>query len=517
MSDTHNVNGVDVPDPQDPKAELQMSLPSIKAVPVEQRIPAGMSELDDEPPIMEEERLLILKHSALIEDFYKEISPITDEIKFFEETQDPVVMMLAGCISAYITSYPNELPSRDMLLLQFQRHYAEDCKDLNSVATLKRTVDEWYNTEQTFNEEFCKDRLYRLLVQYRKQTMIRQASGDAELFEQSHEAYHKAVLSNPFTVVKRSNPFESLESMAQSIEDTEKYPTGLWYFDKLMAEGAMLGEAIGVLAAPSGGKTTCALELVYHQTYNDKYVAHISTEQKYDGDLTIRAMSLVTGKPRSFYEGGINHWSQDQKVELHNKMAKFKEYHHFFDYTQTKPTNIEELLAPVEQMIAEDKKPVYVIIDWWGAIKDAMIAEKMQTVRNVDQTQVRMDSRLWLDKITKRAKHLGVIPIIFHQLSGQAAGKRGGSIATAQDAQEDKQFGNYFDFCIVFGPPDGDKNFKINSGKARRAENLVLDANLDGANCRIIEKKVDAFDMSSINQFMTSTSISTEQSQEEFG
>lgn len=483
-------------------------------------LPTHLEDIEDEEPVSVTEQIFVLQHLAMELGLYARTADIIEEIKYFSNSTNELVIELAGSIILYMEAYEDRLPSRQMIMHMHDMYYPNS--SINTKASLGNVMDEWYDgIEKILDVEYVQDRLYALLKQYRKKSMLMQGvSKTDDTFKDSLEAYQAAVEKNPFKKVKRTNPYESLDSLTLSVDKTTKYPTGVWFFDDAMGDGAMAGEAIGVLAPPSGGKTTCAMELVYAQCYGDEdnpsnYIAHISTEQGIEGDLSIRAMALVTHKHRGYFEGGIRHWSEAERVELHAKMANFNEYHYFFDYTQVKPTSIEELLQPVEDMIAEGKRPIYVIIDWWGAIKDAMIVE-MQKTNNLGDNDVRRRSRVWLDKITKKCKAIGVVPIIFHQLSGAAAGKKGGSIASGQDAQEDKQWENYFDFNLVFGPKDGDKNFTINPSKARRTDNTVINANLNGGYCKIDKAVKSTIDLAVVNGFVAGT-VKNAQINEEYG
>jgi hypothetical protein len=466
-------------------------------------LPSDLGDIDDEEPITETEQILVLKHLTMVKGLYAQTSEVIKEIKYFTNTTSEVVMTLAGSIIIYMESYKKDLPSKAMILHMFDQNYVQDAS-INTKATIANLLDEWFGEEDPVYEcEYVRDRLYALLVQHRKKTMLVQGINKSnETFADSVSAYNAAINTNPFKTVGRTNPYGDVEAMVAAFDFNKRFPTGVWFLDDAMGEGACQGEAVGILAPPSGGKSTCAVQLVYAQCYQDNHVAHISTEQGLEGDLMSRIAALVEGKHRQIYDGGIRNFSDERKQELYNKLRKFHKYHHFFDYTQHTPTTVDELMAPVDQMISEGNKPVYVIIDWWGAIKDAMIVY-LQESRNLNDNDIRRRSRVWLKDIISRCKAMGVIPIIFHQLSGEAAGKRGGSIIKGQNAQEDKQWENYFDFNLVFGPKDGDNNFIINPSKARRMDNTTLKANLNGGMCRIDPAKESALDPLTINNMMT--------------
>jgi archaellum biogenesis ATPase FlaH len=488
-------------------------LPSNVSMPM----PTQIGDIDDEEPITESEQILVLQHLAMAKGLYARTADVLKEIQYFSNTTSEVIMALSGSIILYMDSYKEHLPSRQMILHMFEAYYSADC-NINTRATIGNIMDDWYDgQEKILDVKFIEDRLYALLKQHRKKSMLMQGVAKSnDTFSESLTAYNKSLENNPFTTVKRTNPYGTLEGLRNAFAQNEKHPTKVWFLDQAMGDGAIYGEAIGILAPPSGGKTTVAMQLVYAQCYADNHVAHISTEQGIEGDLITRIAALVTEQHRSKFDKGIEHMSEEQQIDLLNKLEKFHMYHHFFDYTQSTPTTVDELLQPVIEMIKGGNKPKYIIIDWWGAIKDAMVVT-LQESRRVSDNDIRTRSRVWLKEIISRCKAMRVIPLIFHQLSGEAAGKKGGSVIKGQNAQEDKQWENYFDFNLVFGPKDSDNNFVINPSKARRMDNTTIKANLNGGFCRIDpEEKASPFEQTQAAEHIMDSMVQDNRVNEEF-
>ena len=284
---------------------------------------------------------------------------------------------------------------------------------------------------------------------------------------------------DPFQRPREENPFSD---PAAYLATTKPHPFGVTFMDVAMNGGAQLGETVGLIAPSGGGKTTIGLQVVERQVYEGRHVIYIATEQKLKGDLSLRTFVLATGMTRADWSCNWRDISP-RALELYKKAeAPWRKYFHFYDVSRIQPTSIDALYAPVQEQIEKGNQPVYVIIDWWGDVRDALI--EALTERQVSEAEIRRRSRGWLKEVVNKASELRIVNFALHQLSGKAARKSAESVQSSHDAQEDSNFNNRMDFAFTFSKKASNGRVLCHVDKARRFRNETFQLKLDGDRCR---------------------------------
>jgi len=287
--------------------------------------------------------------------------------------------------------------------------------------------------------------------------------------------------TDDLAVPRSQTIFDDLEGM---LKQGIRFPSGISWFDYLMNGGGAAGEMVCIIAPSGGGKSTLAHQFVNEQVEQQEHCPYISAEQELEGDFALRQAVLSTKSTRDDWDN--KEWHEvDEKLrtQLEKMRPLHEEYFHFYDFVNTEILSMRTLMEPVYRLKAEGKCPKYVIIDWWGVVRDSFIASKGL---NMGSDQKRTLQRLLLKRLSGMAKELGVVLIIFQQLSGQAASKGSKARQSSHDAQEDKNFNNYFDFAITIGKKDEKDMVRLMADKARRCANTEVWLKLDGGACRFI-------------------------------
>jgi hypothetical protein len=272
---------------------------------------------------------------------------------------------------------------------------------------------------------------------------------------------------------------DPIMEIQNNLVEEDIIPFGVDFLDEVLDGGTTKGEMIGILAPSGGGKTSLALQIIYTQLLAGKHILHISTEQGLKGDITRRLCMMLTGQDRNVFKGA-SFAALEPSVQQTIKTCqeRLKGLYHFWDFKNDKHSfdSAEALFNPIRQLQERGMFPDLIILDWWGNMKDALEANTFQTADNSGQ---RRFSRNLLTEIRRGAEDYGVVPVIFHQLSGEASAKSSTSIPSTHSAQEDKNFNNMFDYCFAISQRDSDEIATLNVDKARGAARTKVAIQLD--------------------------------------
>jgi hypothetical protein len=185
---------------------------------------------------------------------------------------------------------------------------------------------------------------------------------------------------------------------------------------------------------------------------------------------------------RSDWKGNWANISPRARERWEKARDPWLKYFHFYDLSKMPLSSVDDLYAPVREQIAKDQQPVFVIIDWWGDVRDALTAGL--DGQRVSEPDIRRRARGWLKEVVNKASEYGVINLLLHQLKGASASKSASHINSSHDAQEDSNFNNRMDFAFALSRKDANGNVACSVDKARRFRNTVLKLKLDGEHCR---------------------------------
>jgi hypothetical protein len=278
-------------------------------------------------------------------------------------------------------------------------------------------------------------------------------------------------------VLNEINLIDPIAELEYNLVEESLIPFGIDFLDEILDGGVTVGEMIGILAPSGGGKTSLALQIIKAQILVGNPVLHISTEQGIRGDITRRICMMLTGEERNMFKGAsFSSLPLDVQNTLRIHQERLAGLYKFWDFKKDKNDfkDAEALFSPIRMMKEAGLDPKLVVLDWWGNMKDSLEANFQSTGSD---NQNRRFGRDLLNTIRRWAEEYEVIPIIFHQLSGEAASKK--TVPSTHSAQEDRNFNNPFDYCFAFSQRDSDEIATLNADKARGASRTKMQVRLD--------------------------------------
>ena len=419
------------------------------------------------------------------------LGSLCEEYGFFEAF--PALAAAFEAAYGFFQEY-GELPTaeilrRDLEILGREKGLAE--VHLQSIVT---QAQEWLG-KRIVNDGPAQD----ILKAFREDRVCAKLRDDLdnEHLQKAVEGAARAIRSDPFQKPQEENPFSN---PGNYLATTKPYPFGVSFLDLAMNGGAQLGETIGLVAPSGGGKTTIGLQIVERQVYEEQHVVYFATEQKLKGDLALRTFVLATGMTRADWSCDWNNIQPKARERWERVREPWMKYFHFYDISRSQPASIDALYAPVVEQIEKGNQPVFVIIDWWGDVRDALI--EALTERQVSEAEIRRRSRGWLKEVVNKASELRIVNFALHQLSGAAASKSHERVQSSHDAQEDRSFNNRMDFAFTLSrkAPNGDVTCRADKARRFRNENFKL--NLSGERCRFYLQNMEGGQQDMVDQVL---------------
>jgi hypothetical protein len=400
-------------------------------------------------------------------------------------------------------------------------------------------LNSWWD-EQEYSVEFVIDVIQEARVKYlQKEALERNAEG--EEFSVIINDAKKELDSDPFGRAKQaSGLFSNPERYLKAVKS---YQSGVSFVDSALDGGAQKGDFIGFVIPSGHGKTTMGLQIAAAQVEQNRHAIILQTEQDIEGDIALRTYVQATKLERKYWKNGWEGASRKVRKRFNEVKDKWETYFHIFPLRDAMPKSIDELFSYVEEVKSDierrnrmlhkqadafidkynkvnsakkeemlDKllktnqplhkqvavmlegKPfegeelVYVILDWWGDVRDALMEH---AAGSKSEAAARRASRTWLKELKAKCspEHFDCVNIVFQQLAGDAATKAAGRAQSSHSAQEDKNFNNRMDFCFTFSVMDSNQVLKVVSDKARRYRRLDCMAKLEGELCMFKEVK----------------------------
>ena len=449
-------------------------------------------------------KLLVLKHLFLRIGILSKAGAEVQQIKFFSEYE--ALEFLFDRLYGYYIEF-NHLPLYEQMATEIDLCGESFSFDPITCQQMKGMLYKWYSAPPQFNDDWVIDQIKGALQAHAVLSLRASLTGnELDLYDASQdiEVANQVFKTDIFSVPKDENPFDDPEAY---LSQAARFPTGVGFLDEALDGGGQIGELLGFLAPSGGGKTTLGLQIADAQVRKKQHVVYLATEQELRGDLTVRSFCLALRCSRKFFKDDFSKLEPELQEQITQQTKDWREYFHFFDFMDKDIISIDAFFAPVDRLLAQGIQPVYIITDWWGDVRDALLnAAELR-----DETAGRRKGRIWVQELKNKGRSYNAINIVFHQLSGATAGKSAKSIASSHDAQEDKSLNNRMDYCFVMSKKDEKDEMKIFSDKTRRFKNMTKKLKLDGDSC--LFQVVDSDDMSTPPVNTTTSFVSKRQTQ----
>jgi len=490
---------------------------------------------DGEDEVAYMQRSTVLRHLLRNKSIYDRVGSIAARIHFFNGY--PLLSTLFKSFHGYCESYHGAAPSSETMLGCLMD--AVDNGDIDEVdqkAGAELIMRWWKEDDWHLEEEFVLDIIKKARTSFINDQVLQRQEEQENIVDIVNDAKRELDV-DPFARAMEANPFTSPNAYLQNVKF---YPSGPEYLDEALNGGGQIGDVIGWLAPSGGGKTTQAVQVCADQVAAMQHVVYFPTEQGIEGDIALRCFVQATKRKREYWQHGWDKVPADVKAEFERVRPRWETYFHPIPLRDNMPKSIDEMFSyvrDIQDKVAkrnkklkartsklidklyktadtehhkkilkkieakedpwvnkqvrrifldgeefEGEEVVYVLVDWWGDIRDALME---YLVGQKSETAARRAGRTWLKELKSQCapNHCGVVCIIFHQLSGEAASKNPGKRQSSHSAQEDRNFNNRMDFCFTLSVMDSNQRAKLFSDKARRFAKKECLVELDGELC----------------------------------
>ena len=147
----------------------------------------------------------------------------------------------------------------------------------------------------------------------------------------------------------------------------QRQPLFINWLDELLDGGMYPGDVM-LFIAPSGhGKTVLGTQLCREMCCNNQYEVYLSYDQALEGDIKSRFFAMGAGVPKEVIRtGGIAGLPPEARERLAVDRERHGQFLLPFDLSQgTKGSGgVPEIEGIVNHLIARQKKPTLVVVDW---------------------------------------------------------------------------------------------------------------------------------------------------------
>jgi len=371
---------------------------------------------------------------------------------------------------------------------ELMAHIAQESLDESTSTRLYGLEEYMFRTEASYlSPDYYKEVLMgKIQMHAIAQTQKRIGSHAPDDVGGIQESLAESVVdmhTNPFSSANIVSPVDGLR---ESLINLSRCPTHIPWLDKLLSGGYRPGESIGILACTGGGKTTLGLQIIASMVQHQEHGVYFTAEQGLKGDMAHRCAVLCSGEPRKVFEGD-NGWDDVPKnvqdvVEA--QRPAWRKYFHMVDLVSggmdKEITGVHDIINPLQKLLNEGMPPTIVVLDWWGVLFDQFIANCPNVY---DSAEKRRMSRKMIKQLTTFAQATGYSFVILHQVAPAAA--KVNVVPSAEDAQEDKQWGQLFNTMIGFSKLYQNRCLS-GLGKSRSSQASQVNLYLNGPLCRFV-------------------------------
>ena len=428
---------------------------------------------------------VVCMHLVRRPDLLASVGRLSIQSGFFDYDYDLLLLVL---VALKCKKDLKQVPGIEIFLMETS-DYWEDLADKGLsdpyprelIDSFKQSINHWWSPHTTWSDEFVKQILEPHIKGWASNMLSKGLSGndDIDLIKGQMSKYQDILNGDIFQ--KKLGFTNVWSDIWGNLQEEDQMEVGQTYFDQALDGGLRVGEAMLVVMPSGGGKTTLGFQFASHQVDTGQHVVYFSTEQDAAGDLTFRQLVLGTHERRDVFKGG----PASVPASVHSKIAaakiRWEKYFHLVEAREA--VTVEQLWDPLDALIEEEGIPSYVVLDWWGRLKNRLIFNG-STSGGKSDFLIRAKSSNELDKLIQGIKARRTRLIVLHQLAGAAATKGPKAKVSSHDAQEDSNLNNLFEFAFASSQRDSDERCRMNGDKARTTARTDGFLQLDGPLCR---------------------------------
>jgi hypothetical protein len=358
-----------------------------------------------------------------------------------------------------------------------------------TLTSIKETIEGWWK-ETDLSPVHVSDIIHEYVKEVKVNDLRDELDTDPESITVDKLQKLAETLRPTIQLPQATNPF--LGDPNIFLAETIKIPIGISFIDDMLEGGTIPGETVGFIIPSGVGKTTLVMQGAAECINRQKHVMVAQFEQRLKGDLTKRMYVLSSRSTRAdWISNDISKVRGDVLQRWRLAAPLWRKYLHFYDNWVSGDfplRSVREMFEVIDRLAGEGNKPEVLFIDWWGRLCRKLEASYPGRVSDYDKRQLH---QRWLHEIKSYSEDFNVRTFVFHQLAGAQAAKSSKFVASAHDAQENKNFPQMFDYCFVSSKKDSEDNVIFKLDKARATVNSQRKVHLDGERCKFIPVSED--------------------------
>lgn len=469
-------------------------------------LPSRLTEtIESEMYDKDEGRLRILLTHAL-----RRLSIMETLIRTFQKTDPfrhyPNLSVIWDSAKCFYEVYKG-VPSEQILYNDLQGRTVFRGKDIDTVLVGQILQEIYSADESTLNEKYANATVEQLRDLFAIGEVQRTITDDPENAKASILKVAATLKNAPNQGIKIIRNIFA-EGSDQLMASLKKIPLYINFLQRALGGGMSLGEVLAFVIPSGGGKTTLALQLAEASVLARKYVLYCTFEQELQGDIYMRINILASGVPKSGWSKYVSTLGTDNPMKHSDFMdpstldrfqktkAMWDQYFIFADVSdRSKATfnNIQQLFEIVEDFKSKGIVIDLLILDWWNS----MVRRMLDNVPFASDLKMRAMRANYAEEFKKGCTTHGVRGIIFQQMNGEGTQRSLKALPSSKDAQDDKSFDNYFDYCFAWSKANPKTGvITVKADKVRSVASSIFQVTIDGEYCKILESKDPAHGMS---------------------
>lgn len=416
------------------------------------------------------EKYILLKNLLRSIQTYSKMEQAVNQYKLFPP-EVPSIYYLWSKIQAYFFQY-KALPNKTQLWVEFENNL-DDFKQ-SDAENISFFIHNFAFEDALEQKEYVKD-LFNKYLTIEAKEVFKSVVNDPTMSLQSsvnqlHELFTDTTIDDPSGESMYTNYKEELDS-------AKRERTYIEPLDELTL-GTAAGELVGIIIPSGGGKSTIGWRLAKERASRQKPTIYMSLEQPRKGDFQIRWHTITTDSHSKYWRNGWDEAPEDLKNKFLESKKIYDPYFKFFDLQNPRVqiSSIKHMMSWIKDLEKYQGFSTHtLIIDWWGRLRNKMVASnqfRSEQARRFAQQE-------WMGELKSYSVALGLHTILFNQLQGAKA-RSANTRVSQNDGQEDTNWGNMCDLCIVGNKADDNYNYDLYADKFRMGAKGQVRVHLDG-------------------------------------